>query len=251
MKRNHVLSRLSTADSDLIEPHLEPVEMPRLFPIENPNKPITYIYFPLDGIVSVVANGPRDQVIEVGIIGRDGVSGHPVIMGNDRSPNSVFMQVAGRGLRIEAEHLRALMLKSLSLHRSLLAFVQAFGAQASHTALANGRGTLDVRLARWLLMAHDRTDGERLPLTHELLSIMLGVQRPGVTLALQKMEVAGHIETQRSVIAIRDRAGLKKAAKGFYGVPEAEQERLTGWRSLHLRDEIEGRRGAGPAELQG
>jgi hypothetical protein len=113
--------------------------------------------------------------------------------------------------------------------------VHAFAAQASHTALANGRATLDARLARWLLMAHDRTEGDRLPLTHELLSIMLGVQRPGVTLALQKMELDGNIETQRSVIAIKDRLGLKKAAKGFYGVPEAEQERLTGWRSLHHR----------------
>jgi CRP-like cAMP-binding protein len=235
MKRNHVLSCLSTADCDLIKVHLEPIEMPRLFQVETPNKPITHVYFPLEGIVSVVANGPRDQRIEVGIIGRDGVSGHAVIMGNDRATNSVFMQIAGRGLRIEAEHLRDALLKSVSLQTALLSYVQAFAAQASQTALANGRGTLDVRLARWLLMAHDRMDGAQLPLTHELLSIMLGVQRPGVTLALQKMEVDGHIETQRSVIVVKDREGLKKAAKGFYGVPEAEQERLTGWRSLHHR----------------
>ena len=235
MKRNHILSCLSTADCDLIKKHLEPVDMPRLFVLENPSKPITHVYFPVEGIVSVVANGPRDQRIEVGIMGRDGVSGHSVIMGNDRSPNSVFMQIAGSGFRMEADHLRAAMLESRSLHLALLAYVQAFAAQSSHTALANGRATLDARLARWLLMAHDRTDGDRLPLTHELLSIMLGVQRPGVTLALQKMEIDGHIETQRSVIAVKDRPGLKKVAKGFYGVPEAEQERLTGWRSLHHR----------------
>ena len=235
MRRNHILSCLSTADCDLIKKHLEPVEMPRLFVVETANKPITHIYFPIDGIVSMVANGPRDQRIEVGIIGRDGVSGHAVILGNDRSPNSVFMQLAGSGFRIEVDHLRAAMLESRSLHHSLMAYVQAFAAQASHTALANGRATLDARLARWLLMAHDRTDGDRLALTHELLSIMLGVQRPGVTLALQKMEIDGNIEIQRSVIVIKDRQGLKKAAKGFYGVPEAEQERLTGWRSLHHR----------------
>jgi hypothetical protein len=117
----------------------------------------------------------------------------------------------------------------------LLAFVHAFAVQASQTVLANGRGTLDVRLARWLLMAHDRMDGQRLPLTHELLSIMLGVQRPGVMLALQKMESAELIKTQRSMVIVNDRAGLKKIAKGFYGVPESENERLTGWRSLHER----------------
>jgi CRP-like cAMP-binding protein len=235
MKRNHLLSCLSTEDSDLLKIHLEPFEMPRLLQIETPGRPITYVYFPVDGIVSVVANGPRDQRIEVGIIGRDGVSGHAVIMGSDRSPNSVFMQVAGRGFRIEADHLRAAVQKSVSLQAALLAFIQVFAAQASHTALANGRATLDARLARWLLMAHDRIEGEQLPLTHELLSIMLGVQRPGVTLALQKMESDGLVETRRSVIVIRDREGLKRAAKGFYGVPEAEQERLTGWRSLHHR----------------
>ncbi len=84
-------------------------------------------------------------------------------------------------------------------------------------------------------MAHDRIDSHRLKLTHELLSIMLGVQRPTVSLALQKLDASGGIKTQRSAITIRNRAALKKTAHGFYGVPEAEQERLTGWRSLHDR----------------
>jgi CRP-like cAMP-binding protein len=233
MKRNHLLSYLSTADLDLLKPHLEPIELPRLFQIETPHKPISHIYFPQDGIVSVVATIPRDHRIEVGIIGRDGLTGHSVVMGTDRSANSTFMQVPGYGLRIGAEHFRTAMHRSESLRVGLLAFVNAFAAQASQTALANGRATLDVRLARWLLMAHDRMAGDRIPLTHELLSIMLGVRRPGVSLALNRMEDGGLIETQRSVIIIRSRAGLKKIAKGFYGVPETEQERLTGWRPLH------------------
>ncbi|HTT99774.1 MAG TPA: Crp/Fnr family transcriptional regulator [Rhizomicrobium sp.] len=233
MKRNHLLSYLSTADLDLLKPHLEPIELPRLFQVETPHKPIPYIYFPQDGIVSVVATIPRDHRIEVGIIGRDGLTGHSVVMGTDRSANSTFMQVPGYGLRIKADQFRAAILKSDSLREGLLAFVNAFAAQASQTALANGRATLDVRLARWLLMAHDRLPGDRIPLTHELLSIMLGVRRPGVSLALQKMEEDGLIETQRSIVIIRSRSGLKKIAKGFYGVPEAEQERLTGWRPMH------------------
>src|ERR1700749_358668 len=233
MKRNHLLSYLSTADLDLLKPHLEPIEMPRLFQVETPHKPITHIYFPQDGIVSVVATIPRDHRIEVGIIGRDGLTGHSVVMGTDRSANSTFMQVAGYGLRIKADLFRAVILKSDSLRDGLLAFVNAFAAQASQTALANGRATLDVRLARWLLMAHDRMQGDRIPLTHELLYIMLGVRRPGVSLALNKMEESGLIETERSVIIVKSRGGLKKIAKGFYGVPEAEQERLTGWRTMH------------------
>jgi len=219
-----------------LKPHLEPIELPRLFQVETPHKPITHVYFPQDGIVSVVATIPRDHRIEVGIIGRDGLTGHSVVMGTDRNANSTFMQVAGYGLRIRSDLFRAAILKSDSLRDGLLAFVNTFAAQASQTALANGRATLDVRLARWLLMAHDRLPGDRIPLTHELLSIMLGVRRPGVSLAVNKMEEAGLIETQRSVIIIKSRSGLKKIAKGFYGVPEGEQERLTGWRSLHERE---------------
>jgi len=233
MKRNHLLSYLNAADLDLLKPHLEPIELPRLFQVETPHKPITHVYFPQDGIVSVVATIPRDHRIEVGIIGRDGLTGHAVVMGTDRSANSVFIQVAGYGQRIRSDLFRAAILKSDSLRDGLLAFVNAFAAQASQTALANGRATLDVRLARWLLMAHDRLPGDRIPLTHELLSVMLGVRRPGVSLALNKMEETGMIETQRSVIILKSRPGLKKIAKGFYGVPEAEQERLTGWRPLH------------------
>ena len=233
MKRNHLLSILESSDAALLAPHLEPIDMPFRFQLEMPHKPINYVYFPLDGIVSIVATGPREHSIEVGIIGRDGVSGHAVLMGTDRGANTTFVQIAGKGLRIRSDQLREAVRKSNTLQCSLLNFVQAFSAQASHTALANGRGALEQRLARWLLMAHDRVESQRLRLTHELLSIMLGVQRPTVSLALQKMQAAGGIKTQRSVITIRNRAILKKIAKGFYGVPEGEQERLTGWRSLH------------------
>lgn len=235
MNRNHVLSSLAPGDLALLVPHLEPADLPFRFKIEQPHKPIGHVYFPQDGIVSVVATGPREHSIEVGIIGRDGMTGHAVIMGTDRAVNSTFVQLAGEGLRIRVEPLRAAIRKSETLRQSLACFVHAFSAQASHTALANGRGALDARLARWLLMAHDRIESDRLRLTHELLSIMLGVQRPTVSLALHKMEAADAIRTQRSVIIVRNRALLRKAAKGFYGVPEAEQERLTGWRSLHER----------------
>src|SRR6185312_6231817 len=150
--------------------------------------------------------------------------------------NATFVQIAGHGLRIKTDVLRAIVRQSTTLRETCLTFVHAFSAQASHTALANGRGTLEQRLARWLLMAHDRLETDRIRLTHELLSIMLGVQRPTVSLALKKMEVVGAIKTQRSSISIKNRALLKKTARGFYGVPEAEQERLTGWRSLHERE---------------
>lgn len=235
MKHNHLLSRLEPVDAALLAPDLEPIELPFRFQIEAPQKLIPHVYFLQDGVASIVANGPREHSIEVGIIGRDGVTGHAVLLGADRATNATFMQIAGKGLRIRTEALRAALEQSASLRQLFLCFVHAFYAQASQTALANGRGTLEARLARWLLMAHDRLESSRIRLTHELLSIMLGVQRPTVTLALRKMEDTGAIKTQRSVITIRNRAVLKKTARGFYGVPEAEQQRLTGWCPLHDR----------------
>ena len=101
--------------------------------------------------------------------------------------------------------------------------------QTAHTALANGQAKVEERLARWLLMAHDRADGNELSLTHEFLALMLSVRRAGVTVALQLAESQGLISAKRGLIYVKDRAGLKKIANGLYGIPEAEYRRLTGW----------------------
>ncbi|MCU1483109.1 MAG: cAMP-binding protein [Subtercola sp.] len=232
---NHILTNLLPNDRSLLELHLEAIDLPFRFPIELAQRPVTHVYFPNSGLASVVACGVRDQIIEVGIIGRDGLTGCAVLLGSDRSPNTIHMQVAGSGFRIEADHIREAMRKSETLRTSLLKFVQAFLQQASQTALANGRATLETRLARWMVMAHDRVENTRLPLTHDFLAIMLGVRRPGVTVALQKLQASGLVETHRNVIQIKNREGLEAIAGGFYGVTEAEQERLTGWRSIYRR----------------
>lgn len=191
--------------------------------------PIQYGYFPDDGIVSVVANGRGGRAIEVGIIGRDGMTAQPVVMGTDRSANSTFVQVEGSGRRIKASALRTAIQESRTLQKYFLAVVQCFIMQASHTALANGVAKIDQRMARWLLMAQDRLVGDELPLTHEFLAVMLGVRRAGVTVALKELEIAALISTKRKAIQVRDRAGLLRLAGDIYGVPEAEQKRLTGW----------------------
>ncbi len=102
--------------------------------------------------------------------------------------------------------------------------------QTAHTALANGQAKIEERLARWLLMAHDRVDGDEIPLTQEFLALMMSVRRAGVTVALQLLRDRALIDTKRGFIVILDRAGLKKIANGLYGIPEAESLRLTGWR---------------------
>jgi CRP-like cAMP-binding protein len=110
----------------------------------------------------------------------------------------------------------------------LLKFVQAFGVQTTHTAVSNAQSRLDVRLARWLLMAHDRIGEDTLTLTHEFLSLMLGARRPGVTEALHALRKQGLISYARGRITVKDRKGLERAAGEAYGTPEAEYRRLIG-----------------------
>ena len=153
------------------------------------------------------------------------MTGLPVVLGNDRSPNETFIQVEGTGSRITADGLRQAMRKSASLSRVLLNFVNAFLIQTSHTALSNGTATIEERLARWLLMAQDRLGGDEVPLTHEFLSLMLGVRRVGVTGALNQLAQKGVIRLSRGSIWVIERDGLIDSANGSYGIHEAMARR--------------------------
>lgn len=226
--RNRILTALSPADFRLLEPHLETVSFPVRHRLEIRNRPIKTAYFPEHGIVSVVAGGPQDKNIEVGIIGWEGMTGLPIVMGTDRSPVGTYVQVDIDGQGIAAEHLCAAMRSSASMQRVFLNFAHIFSVQAAHAALANGRAKIEERLARWLLMALDRANGSELLMTHEVLSIMLGVHRPGVTVALQFLQSQGLIRMERGNVIIVDLQGLTKAAGRFYGGPELEYRRIFG-----------------------
>ena len=181
-----------------------------------------------DGLASVVAMGTDGERIEVGHIGREGMTGQSVVLGVDRSPEQTFIQVAGSALRMPVGSLRDAMKASPLLHGLLLRFVQTTIVQVAHSALANGRYTIQERLARWLLMCHDRLDGDYLLLTHEFLSLMLGVRRSGVTEALQVLEGVAVVKTARGRIMLLDRDRLEEIAGACYGVPEREYQRLIG-----------------------
>jgi CRP-like cAMP-binding protein len=220
MSSNHILSRLSRADFALLEPHLEAVDLPVKKSIEKRKRPIDQVYFIEAGFASVVANGSDKLSIEVGIIGREGMTGLSVVLGNERASHDTYIQVAGKGLRISAAKLREADESSITLHRALLQYVSAFLLQTTATALANGRSKIEERLARWLLMADDRIDGDELPLTHEFLGLMLGTYRPGVTKAVQALEKEGLIDARRGGITILNRKGLEKRSNGTYIRPD-------------------------------
>jgi CRP-like cAMP-binding protein len=226
--RNRLLSRLTATDFALLKPGLTRVDLPLRKQLEAPGKRINYVYFIDSGFASVVADGSARNKIEVGIIGREGMTGLAVVLGSDRTPHETFIQNAGEGLRIGAANLRRAITQSRSLQNSLLLYAHAFFLQATYTAMANGRSKLEERLARWILMAHDRLEGNELNITHEFLSIMLGVRRPGVTVALNLLERNGLLESHRGVVTVVDRNGLKRASNGAYGVPEVEFNRLFG-----------------------
>lgn len=225
---NKVLSALTENDLSLLAPHLKPVDLPLRKRLEIPRRSIEHVYFPDSGFVSVVADGAPDQHVEVGMIGREGMTGLSVVLGTDRTPNETYVQNAGAGQRISADSLRGAMGKSATLQALLLVYAHTFLIQVTQTARANARSSLDERLARWLLMAHDRLDTDELNITHEFLSVMLGVRRSGVTVALNLLERTALISINRGVVTIVDRKGLKASANGAYGVSEAEFDRVFG-----------------------
>jgi CRP-like cAMP-binding protein len=225
---NKLLESLSTDDFGLLQPHLESVTLDLRKSLERPNRRIEAAYFPEAGFASVVAVQSGGKEVEVGLIGREGMTGLPIVFGNHRSPHATYIQAPGTGKCIAATELRKATQASLSLRDSLLKFVQAFGVQTTHTAVSNAQSRLDVRLARWLLMAHDRIGEDTLSLTHEFLSLMLGVRRPGVTEALHTLRKQDLISYARGHIIVKNRKGLERKAGTAYGTPEAEYRRLIG-----------------------
>jgi len=194
-------------------------------PQERPN----CVYFIEDGFASLVVKGANGWISEAGLIGREGLSGIPILFGNDDQwPHETFVQHEGVALRIDGDILQAAMEKDRDLRRMLLTFVQVLMTQMACTAHTNNFGRLEQRLARWLLMSHDRVSGDELSLVHAFLAEMLGVRRAGVTEAVHRLEGKGLIKARRGSLTIVDREGLINESNGFYGVPEAELERLIG-----------------------
>jgi CRP-like cAMP-binding protein len=226
-QRNLLLAALSASDLSLLRPHLRSIVLALRHEIEVPNVPIANVFFMEGGFASVVAVS-SGQRIEVGLIGREGMTGTAIVLGNHRSPHATYIQVAGEGQRISAARLRTAMAASGAMRALFLKYVQAFTTQTAHTAIANGRANIDERLSRWLLMAQDRIGRRDLPLTHEFLSVMLGVRRAGVTDALSVLEGEKIIRAVRGKITVLDRKRLEGRARDSYGVPEAEYRRLIG-----------------------
>jgi CRP-like cAMP-binding protein len=223
---NKILAGLAPGDFAELQPHLSEIELPVRRQLEIRNRRIEHVYFLESGLASVVVSAGAHHSIEVGIIGNEGMTGLPILMGTDRAAYETFIQTAGAGWRIAVEPLRAALDTSTSLRHRFLNYAQVLMTQMAFTALANGRYKVEERLARWLLMANDRADDSTIHLTHDFLAIMLGSRRAGVTAALNHFQKRGLLTMRRGVITIADRTALEEAANGSYGGPEAEYRRL-------------------------
>ncbi|MDB5663010.1 MAG: cyclic nucleotide-binding protein [Sphingomonas bacterium] len=227
--RNCLLSACSPEDFALLQPDLTRVELTIRQTLYSPNEAIEHVYFPEGGVGSIVARQDGGAEVEVGIFGREGMSGVPIVLGVDRTPHDCFIQVdSATALRINSGALLRACDKSRSLHRLLLAYVQCGIVQAAQTAASNGHNELPERLARWLLMCHDRVDADEIPLTHEFMGMMLSVRRSGVTVTLHALEASGAIRARRGLVLVTDRERLLEIAGDSYGDAEAEYRRLIG-----------------------
>jgi CRP-like cAMP-binding protein len=191
----------------------------------DPKQPYSWVYFPESGIASVIAP-VGDSWQEIGLFGRDGAGGVAALLSAQRPSFVIIMQVAGHGHRIPLARMAEIFQQDANVRDVLLQYVRAAFFQLSQSALANTQLNVEQRLARWLLMAHDRLDGDMIKLTHEYLAIMLGVSRTTVTLALHALERAQLIRRARAQIIIADRAGLEQLADNLYRMPEPARERV-------------------------
>jgi CRP-like cAMP-binding protein len=223
---NRLLGGLATGDLDLLRPYLQPVLLPRKRTLSKSGTPIDYVYFPEEGMVSLVQPLENGAMIEVGMIGKEGFVGTPVLLGADSSPLEAMVQIPGSALRMRASAFREGVAQSIALSRLLLRYVQALHIQVSSTAACNGRHTLPERLARWLLTARDRATTNQLPLSHEFLAMMLGVRRAGVTVTVGTLKAAGLILNTHGRVTIIDRKGLEAASCRCYRTVSNEYERL-------------------------
>jgi CRP-like cAMP-binding protein len=223
---NRLLDALPKGDLSRVVSHLEPVSLPVRRSLHAPGQPINDIYFLTEGMMSMVALLEDGASVEVGIVGSEGFVGIPALLGAVSMPQDAYMQIAGVGHRMPAAAMREEVERSPAFKEGLFRYAQFFLTQVSQTAACNARHPLEVRLARWLLMAHDRIGSDELPLTQEFLSIMLGVQRPGVSLAAGALQKAGLIQYSHGRITVLDRAGLEDVSCECYRIVKNELDRL-------------------------
>jgi CRP-like cAMP-binding protein len=223
-----LLAHLEQRDQDRLRPHLEPVILEYKRVLYDASQPIEYVYFLEDGVASLVHTMENGDALEVGTISNEGVVGLPVLLGDEQAPSSVFMQVPGSGMRIEANAFRRELERSGAMRAVLLHYAHAFFNQVAQSAACAHFHALEQRCCRWLLMTRDRVKSDQFLLTQEFLSMMLGVRRAGVSIVAGALQRAGLIRYSRGRVTMLDREALEARACECYAVSKAAYNDLLG-----------------------
>lgn len=225
---NRLLAALPKKDYKHLVAHLQRIRLDFAEVLYEPGDTIEHIYFPNDAIVSLLSTVEDRSTLEVGIIGNEGMVGISLMLGVKTSPNRALVQGEGSAMRMKAAAFRKEISALGSLQRLLYRHTHALMTQISQSAVCNRFHTVEARLARWLLMTHDRIGSDEFRLTQQFLSDMLGVRRAGVTHAATVLQRNKLITYSRGHITILNRAGMEAAACKCYSIIKAEYDSFLG-----------------------
>lgn len=223
---NKLLSLLPAPDYEQIAADLEYIALPRGTLLGETGQAIHSVYFLTSGIGSIIATTPEGRRAEAGVFGFDGYVPTSAVAGTEFNVHDVVVQLDAEAYRMNYGAFRHFMDRNRNLNKLMVRSIEAFSVQLAYTAISNALHDVNERLARWLLMCHDRVGGNEIALTHEFISLMLAVRRPSVTTSLHILEGNGFIRAERGNITIRNRPALEEFAHDAYGKPEEEYRRL-------------------------
>ncbi|ACC81057.1 Crp/Fnr family transcriptional regulator [Nostoc punctiforme] len=225
---NRLLAALPATDYERLFPHLKLVSLPLRKFLYEAGEPITQVYFPNKAVVSIITTMEDGSTVEVGLVSSEGMVGMPIILGDNTTTTTAFVQIPDSAMQLDADILRSEFNRGTALQSVLLRYVQGVYTQIAQGSACNRLHKLERRLARWLLTVSDRLESDEFPLTQEFISQMLGVRRAGVTEAANILSEAGIITYHRGQINILNREALEKTSCECYQVIENEFVRLLG-----------------------
>jgi CRP-like cAMP-binding protein len=223
---NRLLAALPAADLERLRPHLEPFPLPLGLRLYEAGGHITHVYFPTEGIVSLLYVMENGASAEIAVTGNEGLVGVSLFMGGESTPSVALVQCAGHAYRLGAKVLKREFERGGELQHLLLRYTQALITQMAQTAVCNRHHSVEQQLCRWLLLSLDRLPSNRVGMTQELIANMLGVRREGVTEAARRLQDTGLIRYRRGQITVLDRPKLERRVCECYAVVKRETDRL-------------------------
>ena len=225
--RNRLLSAFAQDDLDEFFPDLEAESFPIRQTIYSEGGLIEHVYFVEEGLASVLKGMENGSTIEVGMIGIEGMVGMPALLGEEISAHQIIVQIPATLLRMEAARCKLAFDRSAAVRTIVHRFTVSFLNQSAQTAACNRLHSVEQRCARWLLMSSDRVQSDVMAMTHEFLSVMLGVRRAGVSEIAEELQRSGIIQYHRGQLRIVDREALEATACECYQLDRARFERLS------------------------